>query len=56
MCHAPPSVLSRFGLRILGDQSYAFHGRYRAVALEDVDYYAKILNDGVQGLMRRLNP
>jgi hypothetical protein len=36
--------------------SYAFHGRYWAAASEDVDDYAKILNDGVQGLMRRLNP
>jgi hypothetical protein len=36
--------------------SYAFHGRYWAAASEDVDYYAKTLNHGVQGLMRRLNP
>jgi hypothetical protein len=36
--------------------AYAFHSRYWAAASEDVDYYAKILNDGVHGLMRRLNP
>jgi hypothetical protein len=36
--------------------SYAFHGRYWAAASEDIDYYAKTLNDGVQGQMRRLNP
>ena len=36
--------------------SYAFHGRYQAAALEDANYYAKTLNDGVQGMMRRLRP
>jgi hypothetical protein len=36
--------------------SYAFQGRYRSAALEDFNYYAKTLNDGVQGLMKRLNP
>jgi hypothetical protein len=36
--------------------SYAFNGRYRAAAGEEMDYYAKILNDGVQGLMNRLRP
>jgi hypothetical protein len=36
--------------------SYAFNGRYRASAGEEMNYYAKTLNDGVQGLMRRLNP
>jgi hypothetical protein len=36
--------------------SYAFHGRYWSAAGEEMNYYAKTLNDGVQGLMRRLNP
>jgi hypothetical protein len=36
--------------------SYAFNGRYRAAAGEGMEYYARTLNDGVQGLMRRLNP
>jgi hypothetical protein len=36
--------------------AYAFNGRYRAVALEDANYYAKTLNDGVQGMMNRLRP
>ena len=36
--------------------SYAFHGRYWAAASEDVDYYAKTLNDGVQRLVSRLRP
>ena len=34
--------------------SFAFHGRYWAAAGEEMNYYAKILNDGVQGLMNRL--
>ena len=34
--------------------SYAFHGRYWAAASEDINYYAKTLNDGVQGLVNRL--
>ena len=34
--------------------SYAFHGRYWAAASEDVDYYGKTLNDGVQELIKRL--
>jgi hypothetical protein len=36
--------------------AYAFRGRYWSAALEDVNYYAKTLNDGVQGLMKRLSP
>jgi hypothetical protein len=36
--------------------SYAFHGRYWAAASEDINYYAKTLNDGVQGLVNRLRP
>ena len=48
--------LAAFVFALWAIDSYAFHGRYRAAASEDVDYYAKILNDGVQGLMRRLNP
>jgi hypothetical protein len=36
--------------------SYAFNGRYRAAALEDANHYARTLNDGVQGLLKRLSP
>ncbi len=36
--------------------AYAFDGRYSAAAGEEVNYYAKILNDSVQGMMRRLRP
>jgi hypothetical protein len=36
--------------------SYAFNGRYWAATGEEMDYYAKTLNDGVQGLVNRLRP
>jgi hypothetical protein len=36
--------------------SYAFHGRHWAAASEDIDYCAKTLNDGVQGMINRLRP
>jgi hypothetical protein len=36
--------------------SYAFNGRYWAASREEVNYYAKTLNDGVQGMMNRLRP
>jgi hypothetical protein len=36
--------------------SYAFHGRYWAAALEDANYYAKTLNDGVQNFVGRIRP
>jgi len=36
--------------------AYAFNGRYWAAAGEEVNYYAKILNDTVQGLTNRLRP
>jgi hypothetical protein len=36
--------------------SYAFHGRYCAAVGEELNYYAKTLNDGVQGLVKRLRP
>jgi hypothetical protein len=36
--------------------SYAFHNRYQAIAVEDINYYAQILNDGVQRFARRLSP
>jgi hypothetical protein len=35
---------------------YAFHGRYQAAALEDANYYAKTLNDGVQNFVSRIRP
>ena len=36
--------------------SYAFNGRYWAAAGEEMNYYAKILNDRAQGMMNRLRP
>jgi hypothetical protein len=36
--------------------SYAFNGRYRAAAGEELNYYGRTLNDGVQGMMKRLRP
>ncbi len=39
-----------------GIDSYAFGGRYRAAAVEDINYYAKIVNDDVQSFVRRLSP
>jgi hypothetical protein len=35
---------------------YVFNGRYGAAAGEEVNYYAKTLNDGVQGLINRVRP
>jgi hypothetical protein len=36
--------------------SYAFHGRYLASVTEELNYYGRSLNDGVQSLMNRLRP
>jgi hypothetical protein len=36
--------------------SYAFHGRYWADAAEEMNYYAKTLNDGVQNFVGRIRP
>jgi len=36
--------------------SYVFHNRYQAIAVEDINYYAQILNDGVQRFVKRLSP
>jgi hypothetical protein len=36
--------------------SYAFRGRYQAAALEEVNYYAQTLNDGVQRFVSRIRP
>jgi hypothetical protein len=36
--------------------SYAYNSRYRLAATDDINYYARTLNDGVQGLMKRLSP
>ena len=35
---------------------YAFHGRYQAAALEEVDYYAQTFNNGVQRFVSRIRP
>ena len=36
--------------------AYAFNGRYWAAAGEEVNYCAKILNDGVQNFVSRIRP
>jgi len=36
--------------------AYAFDGRYRAAAEDELNYYAKTLNDGAQRLVNRLRP
>ena len=36
--------------------SYAFHGRYWAAAGEELNYYGRTLNDGVQNFTRRIRP
>jgi hypothetical protein len=48
--------LAALVLALWAIDSYAFNGRYWADAREEMDYYAKTLNDGVQGLMNRLRP
>jgi predicted ATPase len=35
---------------------YAFHGRYRAAVLEDINYYAQSMNDGVQRFVKQFSP
>jgi hypothetical protein len=49
-------VLAALVLAIWAIDLYAFHGRYLASATEELNYYGKTLNDGVQGMMRRLRP
>jgi hypothetical protein len=36
--------------------SYAFHGRYQAAALEDINYYAQTFTNGVQSFVNRIRP
>ena len=36
--------------------SYAFDGCYWAAAGEQLNYFVKMLNDSVQGMMNRLRP
>jgi hypothetical protein len=36
--------------------SYALNGRYLASATEELNYYGRTLNDGVQGMLKRLRP
>jgi hypothetical protein len=43
-------------LALWANDAYAFNSRYRSAALDDINYYAKTFNDGVQSLMKRLNP
>jgi hypothetical protein len=36
--------------------SYAFHGRYQAAVLDDINYYAQTFNNGVQRFVGRIRP
>ena len=36
--------------------SYALHGRYQAAAVEDINYYARTFNNGVQSFVSRIRP
>jgi hypothetical protein len=36
--------------------SYALHGRYQAAALEDINYYGRTFNNGVQSFASRIRP
>ena len=36
--------------------SYAFHGRYQAAALEEINYYGQTLNNGVQNFVSLMRP
>jgi hypothetical protein len=36
--------------------SYAFHGRYQAAALEEINSYAQTLNDRAQRLVSWIRP
>jgi hypothetical protein len=49
-------LLAALILALWAIDSYAFHGRYRAAVLEDVNYYAQTLNDGVHRFVNRVHP
>jgi hypothetical protein len=36
--------------------SYAFHSRYQAAVLEDINYYTQTFNNGVQRFVGRIRP
>jgi len=36
--------------------SYTLHGRYQAAAVEDINYYARTFNNGVQSFVSRIRP
>ena len=48
--------LTALVLALWAIDSYSFHGRYRAAALEDIDYYARTFNDGVQRFVKLIRP
>jgi hypothetical protein len=48
--------LAALVLALWAIDSYAFHGRYLASATEELNYYGRTLNDGVQGMLKRLRP
>jgi hypothetical protein len=48
--------LAALVLALWAVDSYAFHGRYLASATEELSYYGRALNGGVEGMMKRLRP
>ena len=48
--------LAALVLALWAIDSYAFHGRYLASATEELSYYSRTLNDGVQNFTRRIRP
>jgi hypothetical protein len=36
--------------------SYAFHGRYQAAILQDINYYAQTWNGAVQRFLKEFSP
>jgi hypothetical protein len=51
-----PIFLAASVFALCAIDAYAFNSRYRSDALDDINYYARTFNDGVQVLMKRLNP
>ena len=54
--HDPLLSLAVLVVALWAIDSYAFHGRYRAAALEDINYYAQTFNNGVQSFVNRIRP
>jgi hypothetical protein len=48
--------LAALVLALWAIDSYAFHGRYKAAVLDDINYYAQTFNNGVQRFVGRIRP